>query len=101
MKKIIIVIIGLVLLAGIIFFISRGSANWTENYDMDQELRVMGETDTIGDIIEQERARVEEHGYQQVCILGMTMVKGFLSDPMTKDEKTFMKIMDHICNEYK
>jgi len=90
-------IVAVVLLAGFLLF---NETHWTDKYDMEKQIIVFGKTESIGDRIDHERSQIEEHGYQEICIFGMTMMKGLMENP-TKDEKLFVEIMENLCNEYR
>lgn len=97
---------GVLIIVGVLIGLALWSSkveekNWTENYDMNQTLRIFGTEETIGNRIIEERTKIEELGYQQVCIVGLEITKGIMIEPRSEDEETFLEIMDHLCREYR
>lgn len=72
-----------------------------EPTDMPGEyLTVFGETKLVSTIVAEERARIEQHGYDLVCVSGMDVVRSLMSDPLMPDEARFLEIMEDLCEEY-
>jgi hypothetical protein len=67
----------------------------------DEYLTVFEETKLVNTIVADERARIEQHGYDLVCVSGMDVVRSLMSDPPMPDEARFLEIMNELCEEYR